>query len=74
MFVSMSKAILMWFKFEWFKFDHIFISSHEFTNFILFFKFFVPKAYVFKSLTWVIIHMDSVGFFFRTFKLKNDIN
>jgi len=46
MFVSMSKAILMWFKFELFKFDHIFISSHEFTKFILFFSiFFVSKAY-----------------------------
>jgi hypothetical protein len=45
MFVSIPKAILMWFKFEWFKFDHIFISSHEFTIVIIFFKIFIPKAY-----------------------------
>jgi hypothetical protein len=43
-------------------------------NFCLFFNFFVPKTYVFESFTWVIIHMDFVGFFLKTFKFKNDIN
>jgi hypothetical protein len=39
-------------------------------NFCLFFNFFVPKAYGFESVTWGIIHMDFVGFLFRTSKLK----
>jgi hypothetical protein len=43
-------------------------------NFYFFFNFFVPKAYVFESFTWVIIHLDFVGFSFRIFKFKNDIN
>ncbi len=43
-------------------------------NFCLFFNFFVPKTYVFESFTWGIIHMDFVGFPFRTSKLKNEIN
>ncbi len=32
-------------------------------NFCLFFNFLVPKAYVFENFTWVIIHIDFVGFF-----------
>jgi hypothetical protein len=40
----------------------------------LFFKFFVPKTYVFESFRWGIIPLDFVGFCFRTSKLKNDIS
>jgi len=43
-------------------------------NFCFFFNFFVLRTYVFESFTWVIIHMDFVGFPFRTSKLKNDIS
>jgi hypothetical protein len=43
-------------------------------NCCLFFKFFVPKTFVFESFTWGIIHMDFVGFSFKTSKLKNDIS
>jgi hypothetical protein len=43
-------------------------------KFYLFFNFFVPKAYVFESFTWVIIHLDFVGFPFKISKFKNDIN
>jgi len=43
-------------------------------NFFLFFNLFVPKVYAFESFTWGIIHMNFVGFPFKTFKLKNDIN
>ncbi len=41
---------------------------------ILIFNFFVSKTYVFESFTWVIIHLNFVGFPFRTSKLKIDIN
>jgi len=51
------------------KFDYIFISSYE-LRFLFFFNFYIPKTYVFKSFTWVIIHLDFVGFIFRTSKLK----
>jgi hypothetical protein len=43
-------------------------------NFCLFFNFSIPKTCVFESFTWVIIHLDLVGFSFRNFKFKNDIN
>jgi hypothetical protein len=35
---------------------------------------FCPKSIFFERFTWIIIHMDFVGFIFRTSKLKNDIN
>jgi hypothetical protein len=59
--------------FEWLKFDHIFISSYE-LQFLFVFQFFCPKSIFFESFTWVIIHIDFVGFSFRIFKLKNDIS
>jgi len=43
-------------------------------NFCLFFNLFVPKAYILKNFTWVIIHLDFVGFPFKTSKFKNDLN
>jgi len=55
--------------FEWLKFDHTFISLYE-LQFCMFFKHFVPKAYVFESFRWGIIFMDFVGFPFRTFNFK----
>jgi hypothetical protein len=42
-------------------------------KFYLFFNF-CPKNIFFESFRWNIIHMDFVGFPFRTFKLKNDIS
>jgi len=33
-----------------------------------------PKSIFFESFKWVISHMDFVGFLFRTFKLKDNIN
>jgi len=36
--------------FEWFKFDHIFISPYELQFFFVFFFFWVPKAYVLEHL------------------------
>jgi hypothetical protein len=41
-------------------------------NYNLFFIFnlFVPKSYDFKSFTWVIMHLDFVGFFFGLLNLK----
>jgi hypothetical protein len=43
-------------------------------NFYLFFKFFVPKTYVFESFRWGITFMDFVGFTLNISKLKNDIS
>jgi hypothetical protein len=34
----------------------------------------LSQAYVLKNFTWIIIHMDFVGFPFKTTKFKNDIN
>jgi len=42
--------------------------------FRFFFNFFVPKAHVFESFTWFIIHMDFVNFPFKTSNFKNDVN
>jgi hypothetical protein len=57
-----------------FKFDHIFISLYE-LQFLFFFQFFCLKSIFFESLKWtIIIHMDFVGFPFRTSKLKNNIS
>jgi hypothetical protein len=36
----------------------------------LFFQFVCTKKYVFECFTWTIIHMDFVGFLFRTSKFK----
>jgi hypothetical protein len=43
-------------------------------NCCLFFNFFVPKFFFLESFTWGIIHIDFVGFSFRTSKFKNDIS
>jgi len=43
-------------------------------NFCLFFNFFGPKKCVFESFRWGIILLNFVGFPFKTFKFKNDIN
>jgi hypothetical protein len=48
--------------FQWLKFDHIFMSPYELQIYFIF-NSFVPKAYVFESFIWVIIHLDFVGFF-----------
>jgi hypothetical protein len=53
--------------------DHLFISPYE-LQFLFFFKFFSPIAYLNFFYRWSIILMDFVGFPFRTFKFKNDIN
>jgi hypothetical protein len=49
---------------------------HKSIRVIIFFLFqiFCPKSIFFERFTWVSIHMDFVGFPFRTSKLKNDIN
>jgi hypothetical protein len=39
-----------------------------------FFSFFCPENIIFKNFIWVIIHMDFLGFPFRSFKLKNDFS
>ncbi len=41
---------------------------------LIFFQFFCSKIFLKKSFTWVIIHLNFVGFLFRTFKFKNDVN
>jgi hypothetical protein len=38
------------------------------------FQIFCPKNIFFEIFKWVIIHMNFVGFPFRTSKLKNDIS
>jgi hypothetical protein len=43
-------------------------------NFCFLKNFFASKTYAFERFTWAIIHMDFVGFPFRTSKLKNDLN
>jgi hypothetical protein len=40
----------------------------------IFFQFLCLKNIIFESFTWGIIHMNFVGFPFRTSKIKNDIN
>jgi hypothetical protein len=42
-------------------------------QFLFFFQMFYPKNIFFESFKWDIIHMDFVGFPFRTSKLKNNI-
>jgi hypothetical protein len=43
-------------------------------QFLFIFQIFYPKSIFFECFTWVIIHMDFVGFPFRTSKLKNNIS
>ncbi len=40
----------------------------------IYIQFLCPKSIFFESFTWGIIHMDFVGFPFKTSKLKNDGN
>ncbi len=44
-------------------------------NFCLFFKTFIPKTYIYiESFRCDIIPLNFMGFSFKTFKSKNDIN
>ncbi len=43
-------------------------------QFLFIFQFLCFKSIFFESFTWVIIHLNFMGFPFRTSKLKNDIN
>jgi hypothetical protein len=49
------------------RFDHVFISPYE-VQFLFVSQIFCPKSICFESFTWVIIHMNFVGFFFWTSK------
>ncbi len=50
-----------------------FHKSYE-LQFLFVFQFLYQKSIFFESFRWVIIHMDFVGFPFRTSKLENNIS
>jgi len=55
------------------KIDHIFISPYE-LQFLFVFQFLCPKSIFFESFKLGIIPLDFLGFPFRIFNFKNDIN